>query len=40
MHFPVSWDPFFRDSKTLAQVYAYGAQHHDFHRAQLTLRHS
>jgi hypothetical protein len=37
MHFPVGWDPFFRDTMTLEQVYAYGAQHYDFHRAQLTL---
>ena len=38
MHFPVGWDPFFRDTMTLEQVYRYGAQHYDFHRAQLTLR--
>ena len=37
MHFPVGWDPFFRDIMALEQVYAYGAQHYDFHRAQLTL---
>jgi DinB superfamily len=37
MHFPVGWDPFFRDSMTLEQVYRYGTQHYDFHRAQLTL---
>ncbi len=37
MHFPVGWDPFFRDTMTLEQVYAYGAQHYDFHRTQLTL---
>lgn len=39
MHFPVGWDPFFRDTMTLEQVYAYGAQHYYFHRAQLTLEH-
>jgi hypothetical protein len=37
MHFPVGWDPYFRDTMTLEQVYRYGAQHYDFHRAQLTL---
>ncbi len=37
MHFPVGWDPFFRDTMTLEQVYRYGAQHYDYHRAQLTL---
>jgi hypothetical protein len=37
MHFPVGWDPFFRDTMTLEDVYRYGTQHYDFHRAQLTL---
>ena len=37
MHFPVGWDPFFRDTMTLEQVYRYGTRHYDFHRAQLTL---
>lgn len=37
MHFPVGWDPFFRDSMTLEQVYRYATQHYDFHRSQLTL---
>lgn len=37
MHFPVSWDPFFRDYMTLADVYAYPTKHYDFHRRQLTL---
>jgi hypothetical protein len=37
MHFPVGWDPFFRDAMTLGEVYHYGTQHYDFHRAQLTL---
>ena len=37
MHFPVGWDPFFSDTMTLAEVYAYGIQHYDFHRTQLTL---
>lgn len=37
MHFPVDWDPFFRDTMTLEQLYRYGTKHYDFHRAQLTL---
>ena len=37
MHFPVGWDPFFRDVMTLADVYRFGTQHFDHHRAQLTL---
>jgi hypothetical protein len=37
MHFPVRWDPFFKDAMTLEDVYRYPTQHFDFHRAQLTL---
>jgi hypothetical protein len=37
MHFPVGWDPFFRDTMSLEEVYHYGTQHYQFHRAQLTL---
>ena len=37
MHFPVDWDPFFRDRMTLLEVYHYGTQHFDYHREQLTL---
>lgn len=37
MHFPVGWDPFFRDTMTVEEVYHYGTQHYDFHRTQLTL---
>ena len=37
MHFPLGWDPFFTDRMSLAEVYHYGTQHFDFHRAQLTL---
>jgi hypothetical protein len=40
MHFPVGWDPYFRETMTLEQVYAYGTQHYDFHRAQLTFGHA
>lgn len=37
MHFPLGWDPFFRDTMTLEGVYRYATQHYDFHRRQLTL---
>lgn len=37
MHFPVGWDTFFRDTMTMEEVFRYGTQHYDFHRAQLTL---
>ncbi|TNC25719.1 DinB family protein [Amycolatopsis alkalitolerans] len=37
MHFPVRWDPFFRDTMTLADVYHFATQHFDFHRHQLAL---
>lgn len=37
MHFPVSWDPFFKDTMTLAEVYHFGTQHFEFHRSQLAL---
>jgi hypothetical protein len=37
MHFPVGWDPFFRDTMTLEEVYRYGTEHYNHHRAQLTL---
>lgn len=37
MHFPVGWDPYFKDMMTLGEVYHYGTQHFDHHRAQLTL---
>jgi len=37
MHFPVSWDPFFKDVMALADVYHFGNQHFDYHRAQLTI---
>lgn len=38
MHFPVGWDPYFRDCMTLADVYHYATQHYGHHRRQLTLR--
>lgn len=37
MHFPVRWDPFFKDTMTLEDVYRYPTRHFDFHRAQLSL---
>ncbi|MCY0937504.1 DinB family protein [Streptomyces sp. H34-S4] len=37
MHYPVRWDPFFKDFMTLADIYRYPVQHFDFHRQQLTL---
>jgi hypothetical protein len=37
MHFPVGWDPYFRDFMTLRDVFHYPTQHYDHHRRQLTL---
>ncbi|MCX2180094.1 DinB family protein [Streptomyces sp. SKN60] len=37
MHYPMQWDPFFKDFMTLADIYRYPTQHFDFHHAQLTL---
>lgn len=37
MHFPVDWDPYFRDYMTLLEVYHYPTEHYDHHRRQLTL---
>ena len=36
MHFPVRWDPYFKDVMTVADVYRYPTQHYDHHRRQLT----
>ena len=38
MHFPIDWDPYFRDVMSVRDVYLYGAQHFDHHRRQLTIR--
>jgi hypothetical protein len=38
MHFPVGWDPYFKDAMTLVDVYYYPIQHYDHHRRQLTTR--
>jgi hypothetical protein len=37
MHFPVGWDPFFQKTMTIWDVYHFGTQHFDYHRAQLSL---
>ena len=37
MHFPIGWDPYFKDLMTLRDVYHYPTQHYDHHRRQLTL---
>jgi len=37
MHYPVRWDPFFKDFMTLADLYHYPTRHFDFHEHQLTL---
>ncbi|ABM10624.1 DinB family protein [Paenarthrobacter aurescens] len=38
MPFPTRWDPFFKPEMTLADVYAYGTDHFNFHATQLSLR--
>ena len=38
MHFPVGWDPYFKDVMTVADVYHYPTEHYDHHRRQLTTR--
>lgn len=37
MHFPVHWDPYFRDYMTVQDVLHYATQHYEHHRRQLTL---
>lgn len=37
MPFPTTWDPYFRPSMSLEEVYAYPVLHYRHHRAQLTL---
>ena len=37
MHFPVDWDPYFRDFMTVHDVLHYATQHYQHHRRQLTL---
>jgi hypothetical protein len=38
MHFPVGWDPYFKEIMTVADLYHYPTQHYDHHRRQLTTR--
>lgn len=38
MHFPTRWDPYFRDTMTVLDVYHYGTEHYDHHHRQLTLQ--
>jgi hypothetical protein len=35
--FPTRWDPFFKSTMTLADVYHYPTEHFDFHKRQLRL---
>jgi hypothetical protein len=37
MHFPTDWDPYFRPTMSVLDVYHYGTEHFDHHRRQLTL---
>ena len=37
MHFPVGWDPYFRDFMTVQDVLHYATEHYQHHRRQLTL---
>jgi hypothetical protein len=37
MRYPTTWDPFFREYMTLADIYRYPTQHFRFHQRQLTL---
>jgi heme/copper-type cytochrome/quinol oxidase subunit 1 len=37
MHFPTSWDPYFRPTMSVLDVYHYGTEHYDHHRRQLSL---
>jgi hypothetical protein len=38
MHFPIGWDPYFKNVMTVADVYNYPTEHYDHHRRQLTTR--
>jgi hypothetical protein len=37
MHFPTTWDPYFKPIMSVLDVYHFGTQHFDHHRRQLTL---
>jgi hypothetical protein len=36
MSFPTHWDPYFKTTMTLAEVYHYPTQHFDYHQRQLS----
>jgi hypothetical protein len=38
MHFPLGWDPYFKDVMTVEDVYHYPTLHYEHHRRQLTTR--
>ena len=38
MAFPTSWDPYFRSTMTVLDVYHYGTEHYEHHRRQLSFR--
>ena len=38
MHFPIGWDPYFKDVMTVGDVYHYPTKHYEHHRRQLTTR--
>jgi hypothetical protein len=37
MHFPTAWDPYFKPTMSVLDVYHFGSQHFDHHRRQLTF---
>lgn len=37
MHFPTAWDPYFKSTMSVLDVYHFGTQHFDHHRRQLSL---
>lgn len=37
MHIPTAWDPYFKPTMSVLEVYHFGTQHFDHHRRQLTL---
>jgi hypothetical protein len=38
MHYPTTWDPYFKRFMTLADLYRYPTQHFDHHDRQLSAR--
>ena len=37
MHFPTRWDPYFRPTMSVLDVYHYGTEHYQHHHRQLTM---